>query len=133
MSTFTPTVSIVLGVYNGAEIIGDCLESLLNQNYPADAYDIIVVENGSTDNTTEVVKRYPVRLFHNSVRGLAPARNTGISQSNADIIAFTDADCIADPNWLSALVKPYADPEVGGVGGAILGYNQGNRNIVEMF
>ncbi len=133
MSASTPTVSVVIGVYNGAHEIGNCLESLLNQNYPASAYDIIVVENGSTDNTTEVVERYPVRLYCNTVRGLAPARNLGLAKSDADIIATTDADCIAHPDWLSELVKAYADPEVGGVGGLILAYDSGERSIVEVF
>jgi cellulose synthase/poly-beta-1,6-N-acetylglucosamine synthase-like glycosyltransferase len=133
MSTFTPTVSVVIGVYNGADMIGDCLESLLNQNYPRDAYDIIVVENGSTDNTAEVVTRYPVRFFQNEVRGLAPARNLGLAKSEADIVLTTDADCIAHPDCLAELVKPYADPQVGGVGGAILSYDGGNRSVVEMF
>jgi glycosyltransferase involved in cell wall biosynthesis len=133
MSTFAPTVSVVIGVYNGGHEIGNCLESLLHQSYPASAYDVIVVENGSTDNTTEVVERYPVRLYHNDVRGLAAARNLGLAKSDAEIVATTDADCIAHPDWLSELVKPYADPEVGGVGGAILAYDSGERSIVEIF
>ncbi len=127
------TVSVVIGVYNGADTISDCLESLLEQNYPRDAYDIIVVENGSTDNTTEVVQRYPVRLFHNEVRGLAPARNFGLARSEADVVMTTDADCIVHPDCLAELVKPYADPQVGGVGGNILAYDDGNRNDIELF
>jgi glycosyltransferase involved in cell wall biosynthesis len=135
MSNSTPTISVVIGVYNGADKIGNCLESLLAQDYPSTAYDIIVVENGSTDNTTEVVERYPhpVRLYQNPVRGLAPARNFGLLRSDADIIATTDADCIANPNWLSELVKPYADAEIGGVCGPILAYDGGDRSIVEQF
>jgi glycosyltransferase involved in cell wall biosynthesis len=133
MSDFIPTVSIVIPVYNGASTISACLDSLLNQDYPADAYEIIVVENGSTDNTAQVVKRYPVQLFHSEPRGPAPARNLGLARSEADIIAYTDADCIADPNWLSLLVQPYTDPEIGGVGGAILAYGHADRNIVEVF
>ena len=133
MAAFTPSVSIVIPVYNGAETIAACLESLLKQNYPADAYDIIVVENGSTDNTTEIVSQYPVRLLHSDERGPAPARNMGIGNSKADVVALTDADCIADSNWLSELVKPYADPKIGGAGGAILAYEHADRNVVEMF
>lgn len=133
MSTHTPTFSVVIGVYNGADMIGNCLESLLHQNYPSDAYEIIVVENGSTDNTTEVVKRYPVRLYNNPERGLAPARNFGLARSEADVIATTDADCIAHPNWLAELAKPYADPQVGGVGGAILARDHDQRDLIELF
>ena len=59
-ASLTPTVSIVIGVHNGAEIIGDCIESLLNQSYPASTCEVIVIENGSTDDTATVVSKYPV-------------------------------------------------------------------------
>jgi glycosyltransferase involved in cell wall biosynthesis len=133
MTTFTPTVSIIIPVYNGANTIAACLESLLGQVYPAEAYDIIVVENGSTDNTTQIVEKYPVRLFHSHKRGPAPARNLGIAKSKAEIVAFTDADCIADPQWLSKLVQPYTDPQVGCVGGTILPFTSGENTFVERF
>jgi len=133
MTALTPTVSIIVPVYNGAETISACLESLLNQNYPAEAYEIIVVENGSTDRTTQIVQKYPVRLCHSDRRGPSPARNLGLAKSEAEIIAFTDADCIADPNWLLELVKPYTEAEVGGVGGSILAYTHATQNVIERF
>lgn len=133
MPTYIPKVSIIVPVYNGASTIAACIESLLAQDYPAHAYDIIVVENGSTDSTPEIVAQYPVRLFHHTIRGPAAARNFGIARSTADIIAFTDADCIAHPRWIAELVKPYQDPVVGGAGGAILAYDHPGRNFVEMF
>jgi glycosyltransferase involved in cell wall biosynthesis len=128
-----PSVSVIVPVYNGASTIEACLGSLLQQNYPANSYEIIIIENGSTDNTTELVEKYPVRLFHNDTRGPAPARNLGVDKSKAEIVAFTDADCIADPNWIHELVKHYNNPDVGGVGGAILAYPHAHRNAVEMF
>jgi len=133
MSLNRLTVSIVVPVYNGAGTIATCLESLLHQNYPTEAYEIIVVENNSTDNTTQVVQKYPVRLFHSHEYGPAPARNLGLAKSEAEVVAFTDADCVADPNWLRELIKLYEVPDTGGVGGAILAYQHANRNIVEMF
>jgi glycosyltransferase involved in cell wall biosynthesis len=133
MTLFTHSVSVVVPVYNGAETISACLESLLTQDYPAEAYEIIVVENGSNDNTTQVVEKYPVRLYHSDKRGPSPARNYGIARSEADIVAFTDADCIADPKWLQKLAQPYINPEIGGVGGAILAYTHGDRNEVQKF
>lgn len=128
-----PTVSIVIGVYNGEDQIPECLESLLEQEYPKQNYEIIVVENGSTDQTFDIVRRYPVRAYRNSVRGLAPARNFGIARSDAELILTTDADCIADPNYIKEAVKPFEDPEIGGVGGKIIAYRNKTRNLVEEF
>lgn len=133
MPDFTPTVSVVVPVYNGAEVIGACIESLLQQNYPPTAYEVIVVENGSTDETTRLAQFYPVLLCHSPARGPAAARNLGIANSQAEIVAFTDADCLADPVWLAELVKPYAHPDTGGVGGSIHPYRGSQRNPVELF
>ena len=126
-------VSVVVPVYNGVDTIGACVDSLLAQQFPSAAYEIIVVENGSTDATSAIVQRLPVRLFHSQLRGPAPARNLGIAQSRGDIVAFTDADCVAHPQWLVHLVAPYSDPAVGGVGGAIQAYGHTQRNVVELF
>ncbi|HHX64190.1 MAG TPA: glycosyltransferase [Chloroflexi bacterium] len=128
-----PTISVIIPVYNGAQTIEACLDSLLRQDYPAERYEIIVVENGSTDNTVEIVSRYPVRLLRCARRGPSPARNMGIAKSQADVVAFTDADCVADPSWLSQIVQPYVDPDIGGVGGAILAYHLAERSVVELF
>jgi len=109
-----------------------CIESLLAQDYPASRYDVLVIENGSTDATTEVVSRYPVRLLHSHARGPAAARNLGLRHTCADIVAYTDADCIAHTRWISELVRTYtADPTVGGVGGPILAYVHDARTAVE--
>jgi cellulose synthase/poly-beta-1,6-N-acetylglucosamine synthase-like glycosyltransferase len=137
MPTPTPSASVIVPVYNGADTIAACLESLVNQAYPSDAYEIIVVENGSTDETTQIVQAeagpYPVRLLHSAQRGPAAARNLGLATSEADIVAFTDADCTPAADWLAELVKPYADPEIGGVGGQILACDHAGRTMVEMF
>ena len=132
-SSSFPTVTVVVPVYNGAITIGNCLESLLAQTYPPDRYEIVVVENGSTDETTAVVERYPVRLLHNQVRGPAAARNRGIQASEADFIAFTDADCLVAPTWLAELLKPFQDLTIGAVGGDIQPYRHNNRTDVELF
>ncbi|MEA4907336.1 MAG: glycosyltransferase [Anaerolineaceae bacterium] len=128
-----PTVSIIIPVYNGERSIGACLESLLAQRYPQDAFEIIVVENGSTDATSDIVARYPVRLLHSAKRGPAAARNLGAANSQADILAFTDADCTADPHWLAELVTLYRDAAIGGVGGTILAPQDSPQNFVERF
>lgn len=127
-----PHISVIVPVYNGAGTIETCIESLLDQR-GAPPYEVLIVENGSTDDTSEVVARYPVRLLHSDQRGPAAARNHGIAHSAGAIIAFTDADCIADPDWLAHLSAAYADPQIVGVGGAIIAYTHAQRNLVERF
>jgi cellulose synthase/poly-beta-1,6-N-acetylglucosamine synthase-like glycosyltransferase len=126
--------AVVIPVYNGSMTIRACLDSLLAQDCPLDEYEVIVVENGSTDDTSDIVGAYEqVRLIHSDVRGASVARNVGIWATQAEIIAFTDADCVADPHWICALMKAYEDPTVGGVGGQIIGYDHHNLTLVESF
>ncbi len=131
--SWSPDISVIIPVYNGAQVIAACLESLLNQNYPSNAYEIIVVNNASTDSTAQVVEKYPVRLLYCAQRGPSAARNYGIAHSSPSIVAFTDDDCIASPGWLSSLASAYADPTVVGAGGPILAYQRENASPVEIF
>lgn len=117
----TPTVSVVVPVYNGAEHIGDCIDALLRQDFPRDRYEIIIVNNRSIDATQDVVDRYPVRSLYESTRGPAAARNAGIRASTAECVAFTDADCIPNYDWLSKLINVMPD-SVCGAGGQIVSY-----------
>jgi hypothetical protein len=95
IDTFAPAVSIVVPVYNRAGEIGDCLEALLAQNYPTYRLEIIIVDDGSTDGTAEVVSRYPVRLIKQPQnRGQSAARNAGVRAAQGEIVAYIDSDCI---------------------------------------
>ena len=111
-------ITVVVPVFNRASHIGPCLESLLRLDYPS--YEIIVVDNGSTDTTPDVVSRYPVTLLTEPEQNAYSARNRGIAEAKGDIIAFTDSDCVADPAWLTELAKHYECDAVGGVGGALV-------------
>lgn len=115
-------VTVVVPAYNSARTIGPCVESLISQNYPSELYEIIVVDNKSSDNTAAIVQSYPqVRLvFEREIQTAYAARNRGISVAgDCQVIAFTDSDCVADRGWLSKLVQPFDDPRVGVVGGRI--------------
>lgn len=116
---FTPTVSVIVPVYNGARTLSPCLDSLLALNYPPEKLEIIVVDNASTDGTAAVLAGYgdAIRVFREPVRGAGAARNHGLRRALHDVIAFTDADCVVDKNWLRHLIEPLHDPSVGIVGG----------------
>lgn len=128
-----PFVGVVVPVYNGAATLGACLESLLAQDYPRELFEVVVAENGSTDDTAEVAARYPVRLLRLPAAGAAAARNRADAESRADVIACTDADCVATPGWLRALAAALDDPAVGGAGGPVLALHHPERTDVERF
>jgi glycosyltransferase involved in cell wall biosynthesis len=116
-----PLVSVVVPVFNGARTLRDCVTSLLSVNYSAER-EIVVVDNGSGDDTGDIIASLPVRHVRELRRGAAWARNAGIAASRGAIIAFTDADCVVSRDWLTRLTEPFADPDVDGVAGEIVAY-----------
>jgi cellulose synthase/poly-beta-1,6-N-acetylglucosamine synthase-like glycosyltransferase len=105
----SPSVSIIVPVFNAARRIAACLEAICGQAAPWNA-EILVVNDGSSDNTTEVVRRFPqVRLIHQSNAGPAAARNRGAFEAGGAIIVFTDDDCVPAPGWLNAMLTPFDD------------------------
>lgn len=108
-------VAVVVPVLNGAENIGTCVASLVSQTRPAD--EIVVVDNGSTDDTAAVATAAGASVVTESEKGVYRARNTGWHVCDADIVAFTDADCVPEPDWLERLLEPFAEPSVAGAGG----------------
>jgi glycosyltransferase involved in cell wall biosynthesis len=112
----TPLVSVVVCSYNGAKTLEACLESLGQINYPN--YEVILVDDGSTDNTSEIAARFQsVRYIHQENHGLSHARNTGAAAAKGQIFAYTDSDCMADEDWLYYLVGTLNAGSFSGVGG----------------
>lgn len=106
------TVSVVVPVLNGADTIGDTLTALVNQaGAPPDA-EIIVVDNGSTDGTPEVIRRFHVTCLSERKRGPSAARNRGLYHARGEVVAFLDADTVPTRRWLHELIAPFADAQV---------------------
>ncbi len=119
-----PVVSIVVPVRNRAADLRECVTSLLALDYPADRLEIIVVDDASDDDTLEVVACLPVRVVRQSRQsGPAACRNVGARVARGEILAFTDSDCVVDPDWLTSLVSYFSDPQVGAIGGLIEPYS----------
>jgi glycosyltransferase involved in cell wall biosynthesis len=113
-------VSVVIPLYNDASTIGRCLESVLSQEYPGDRFEVIVVDNSSTDGSDRIAARHPVTvLYERDTLTSYAARNRGISAARGDIVVFTDSDCLPQPGWLRALVDAFEDDAVPAAGGPI--------------
>ena len=114
------TVAIVVPCNNVAHIVDQCINSLIRQEYPKDKFSIIAVNDGSTDNTKdhlEVFKTQPnFYLFdHEKNKGLSATRNTGIKNSQSEIVCFLDSDMVIQPDWLQLIVAEFVADEVIGV------------------
>lgn len=109
-------VSVVVATHNGARTLNACLDSLQRLNYPN--YEVILVDDGSTDRTPEFAKKFPsVCYLRQENLGLSAARNAGIAAATGEIVAFTDDDCRADEDWLYYLTGDLLRSEFAGIGG----------------
>ena len=122
----TPQVSVIMSTYNRGALLRDALRSVLAQRPATPLFELIVVDNNSTDGTREVVERIAaadsrVRYRFEGQQGLSHARNAGIREARAPLIAFTDDDVRAEPDWVSAIVRAFREyPDVDIVGGRVL-------------
>lgn len=110
-----PFFSVVVCSYNGAATIRDTMEGLLKLNYPY--CEIIVVNDGSKDNTEDIVKEYPVKLISTKNKGLSSARNTGLNNAKGEIVAYIDDDAYPDVHWLHYLAYAYINSTHAAMGG----------------
>jgi cellulose synthase/poly-beta-1,6-N-acetylglucosamine synthase-like glycosyltransferase len=116
----TPRVSMIIAAHNEAERINAKLDNALSLDYPAESLQVIVASDGSDDGTNEIVRGYghrDVKLLALPRIGKAQALNAAVFASSGEILNFSDADCIFAAEAMRALVRPFADTEVGGVSG----------------
>lgn len=105
-------VSIVVPFHNEEKHIEECIQALLALDYPRDRYEVLMVNNNSTDRSVEIVSSYPeVRLLHEKKQGDFAARNLGVSNASGELIAFTDSDTAPFPDWLNQAMLAMRDPD----------------------
>jgi len=117
--------SVIIPTYNRATLLKNCLEAVAVQTVPRDTYEVIVINDGSRDNTDKIIdefkKQHPLINFiyiKQKNHGVSHARNQGIKRAKGEIIFFTDDDCVVPENWIETLANGYRrHPEVAGVGG----------------
>jgi len=99
-ATDVPFVSVVIPVLNSERTLKKCLESVFNQDYPKDEYEVILIDGGSNDGTLEIAKEFPLRIVTELQRGRGKAYDRGIVEAAGEAVAFLDSDAYADPSWL---------------------------------
>ena len=107
-------ISVVIPTYNEEEHIGECLQALMNGSEKP--FEVIVSDGMSTDRTVEIAGQYGCVIVKNRKRHAAGGRNAGIKRAKGDVIAFIDADCIPDHNWLREIHKAFEEDQIDGLG-----------------
>lgn len=123
-------ISVIVPAYNAADTIGECLDALLNQTVPRSEYEVIVVDDGSTDETRDIAHLRGVKVICQSNQGPASARNLGVCHARGELILFTDADCVPARDWIERMSAPLLDPNIDGAKGV---YRTRQRNLVARF
>ncbi|MFC1985397.1 glycosyltransferase [Chloroflexota bacterium] len=117
-----PKVSVIIPAKNMADKIEKCLEVIFSQTYQP--YEVIIIDGGSTDDTLEKTKNFPVTVIHQDYGWAGAARQLGLEAAQGEFIAFTDADCIPPCNWVEGLLAEFEEGIVG-VGGGIKNIGEG--------
>ena len=134
-----PEISVVICIYNGEKTLEASITSLINQDYSKDKYEIILMDDGSNDHCSKICERIIeerkkqlpiIKYGYQSNKGLAIARNVGISLSSGNIVAFIDQDAVAKSDWLTQLIKPFLYNGADIVGGKVELLNKNSRVAV---
>ncbi len=133
-SSLKKFVSIIVPAFNAQKTIEKCINALINLNYDKSFYEIILVDNNSTDRTVELVERFSeVKCIKEPRQGRSYARNTGAQKAVGELLAFVDADVFVDPLWLDHLVSAFTMSHIGGGQGRIVPCNDDGQDSLNTF
>ncbi|MGC1307179.1 MAG: glycosyltransferase [Phormidesmis sp.] len=129
---YCPTVSVIVPIYNGEQDLPGLLDCLMAQTYPAEKVEYLLVDNASSDRTPQILAaaadKFAAKglrfraLIERDIQSAYAARNTAIRAATSEFLAFTDADCYPQPAWLSKLIQPFQNENVGLVAGEITAF-----------
>jgi glycosyltransferase involved in cell wall biosynthesis len=108
----TPLFSIIIPAYNEEQNLARCLQSIADLDFPKERYEVIILDNGSTDRTPYIARSMQAKILVDAELNVAGLRNLGVRHSGGDVLAFVDADCTVDKSWLSSAARYAADQKV---------------------
>ena len=109
-------ISVIVPFYNEEGYLARCAQALLAQDYPKERYEVIMVDNNSSDGSAEIVRRYPgIKLLSEGLQGDFAARNRGLAAAKGNLLAFTDSNCAPEKDWLRGIAAAMLDPSLGSV------------------
>ncbi|MBW1770620.1 MAG: glycosyltransferase family 2 protein, partial [Deltaproteobacteria bacterium] len=117
-------ISVIIPVYNGGDKLQKCISALKRQK-TSRPYELIIVDDGSTDGGLQKVKEDGFKVFRQANQGPAAARNLGVANANGKIVLFTDADCEPTEDWIEQMVRHLEDPSISAVKGSYLTKQKG--------
>lgn len=122
-----PLFSVIIPAYNEQKYIENCIKSILNQNFDKNLYEVVVVNNASTDETAKIARDTGATVVSEPKKGNTQARIKGIKETSGEIIAFTDADCRVPKDWLAKIYTHFKnDPKLDAAGGVFSFYDGSN-------
>jgi len=120
MENNTVFVSIVIPMFNEERYLAQCLDSIFKLDYPKDRFEVIIVDNGSTDKSIEIANKYNTTVLVKADVKVGAVRNYGVKHSQGEIIVFLDSDCLVEPWWLTAGIRKLQEEDYNAVGGLFL-------------
>ena len=128
------TITVLIPAYNAQSFLDQLLKSLIDQEYPKEFIEIILINNNSTDDTKSIAQRYPIKcLDETSSQSSYIARNKGIQHAKNEIIAFIDADCLPNPDWLREGVAALSEADADIAGGRVEFYYSERKTAAELY